>query len=266
MNPIDIYIVFMHPMKYLSIPTMNAQTPGFMTRAELVCYSSINSDVNLYWVPGMWFIHLLRKAKNHGRIRDNQGLKLITEEFLEFRSSCRVLWCYDWVSIPLVYTQVVTLATYSFFIACLFGRQYIGDGTNDFPANIYFPLWTVLQFIFYMGLLKVAEQMINPYGHDDEDFDLNFLIDRHMKVINLGTDTLWDSYPSVTEDKMCERPSNDPQNRKHSAAKHKLSRTLNGLCFVENEDMIPAIQKNTEEVLASPGLDNASFSQPINKY
>lgn len=33
--------------------------------------------------------------------------------------------------------------------------------------------------------MQVAEKMIDPYGHDDEDFDLNFLIDRHMKVSEL---------------------------------------------------------------------------------
>ena len=60
------------------------------------------------------------------------------------------------VSIPLVYTQVVTLATYSFFAAGIFGRQCIDDGTKDFKADIYFPSWTVLQLLFYMGLLKVC--------------------------------------------------------------------------------------------------------------
>ncbi len=29
--------------------------------------------------------------------------------------------------------------------------------------------------------------MINPYGDDDEDFDLNYLLNRHNKVINTTT-------------------------------------------------------------------------------
>ena len=97
----------------------------------------------------------------------------------------------------MVYTQVVTLATYLFFIFTIVGRQKIEGyhGEKRMPSNrivldidLYFPVYTVLQFFFYMGLLKVAEQLINPFGDDDEDFELNWLIDRHVKVWEL---TIW---------------------------------------------------------------------------
>ena len=91
--------------------------------------------------------------------------------------------------------QVVTLATYVFFIFTVIGRQKIdglmpdraGDSfmrSGRFPMDLdlYIPIFTILQFFFYMGLLKVAEQLINPFGDDDEDFELNWLVDRHMKV------------------------------------------------------------------------------------
>jgi len=47
--------------------------------------------------------------------------------------------------------QVVTIAVYTFFVACLFGRQALDNHEGD----MYFPVFTFLQFLFYMGWLKV---------------------------------------------------------------------------------------------------------------
>ena len=38
-------------------------------------------------------------------------------------------------------------------------------------------------FSFYnIIFLKVAEQLINPFGEDDDDYDINWLLDRHWAV------------------------------------------------------------------------------------
>lgn len=81
--------------------------PGFMTKPELEMFSAVPAtEFNTFWIPCTWFVNLLREARQECRITDSSGLKLIMEEFNEYRSKCGLLWSYDWVSIPLVYTQV----------------------------------------------------------------------------------------------------------------------------------------------------------------
>jgi len=173
---------------------------GFMTATEKELFSAVPAnEFNTYWVPCTWFVYRLQEATKKGKLLNQYSLENIMREFCEFRAKCGLLWCFDWVSIPMVYTQVVTLATYVFFIFTIIGRQKI-DGYNvqkpmrsgriPLDIDLYIPVFTVLQFFFYMGLLKVAEQLINPFGDDDEDFELNWLIDRHVKASFLGCDIL----------------------------------------------------------------------------
>ena len=165
-----------------------------MTASEKEYFEAVPAnEFNTYWVPCTWFIFRLQEATKKGRLLNQYALENIMKEFCEFRAKCGLLWCYDWVSIPMVYTQVVTLATYLFFVFTIIGRQKIENysrermpsGRIPLDIDLYIPIYTVLQFFFYMGLLKVAEQLINPFGDDDEDFELNWLIDRHVKVWEL---------------------------------------------------------------------------------
>lgn len=47
---------------------------------------------------------------------------------------------------------------------------------------LYFIRIVILYTMYLHTVLQVAEQLINPFGDDEEDFELNFLIDRHTKV------------------------------------------------------------------------------------
>uniref|UniRef100_T1IDA9 Bestrophin homolog n=1 Tax=Rhodnius prolixus TaxID=13249 RepID=T1IDA9_RHOPR len=184
-------------------PTMDhIVEAGFMTPLELEMFLSVpNVEFNTYWIPCTWFIspYFYLFIAISIIIKSYNGFS----EFNEFRSKCGLLWSYDWISIPLVYTQVVTLATYSFFLAALVGRQYVEEAKKQLQMeiDIYLPVFTILQFFFFMGLLKVAEQLINPFGDDDEDFELNWLIDRHTKVSYLGVDILMAKAPPLVKDK-----------------------------------------------------------------
>lgn len=56
--------------------------------------------------------------------------------------------------------QVVTVAVYSFFLACLIGRQFLNPA-KAYPGHeldLVVPVFTCLQFFFYAGWLKVSRQ------------------------------------------------------------------------------------------------------------
>ena len=114
----------------------------------------------------------------------------------------------------LAYTQVATLSVYSYLFMSMFTHQYLlPDGENldrdTFPSlnitfstsetylkhtpDIYIPIFGILEFIGYMGWIKVAETLLNPWGDDDEDFQINYLIDRNFQVNNFELKAIWSS-------------------------------------------------------------------------
>ncbi|KAL0966988.1 hypothetical protein UPYG_G00303130 [Umbra pygmaea] len=176
---------------------------GFMTRLEHSKLQGLNSDFNKYWMPLTWFTNLASVARQEGRIRDDIALRLLMDELNNYRGKCSLLFHYDWISIPLVYTQVVTLAVYSFFGFCLIGRQFLNPekGYKGHQLDLYVPIFTLLQFFFYAGWLKVGELIINPFGEDDDDFETNQLIDRNIQVSMLAVDDMHQNLPPAEKDK-----------------------------------------------------------------
>ncbi|KFQ63985.1 Bestrophin-3, partial [Phaethon lepturus] len=188
---------------YKRFPTMDHVVgAGFMTRYERKIFDDLKSPHLKYWVPFVWFGNLATKARKEGRIRDSVDLQTLMNEMNKYRSWCSLLFGYDWVGIPLVYTQVVTLAVYTFFFACLIGRQFLDtdQGYQGHDLDLYIPVFTLLQFFFYAGWLKVAEQLINPFGEDDDDFETNWCIDRNLQVSLLAVDEMHMNLPRMEKD------------------------------------------------------------------
>ncbi|XP_050602533.1 bestrophin-3 isoform X2 [Macaca thibetana thibetana] len=137
---------------YKRFPTMDhVVEAGFMTADERKLFNHLKSPHLKYWVPFIWFGNLATKARNEGRIRDSVDLQSLMTEMNRYRSWCSLLFGYDWVGIPLVYTQV-------------------------------------------------AEQLINPFGEDDDDFETNWCIDRNLQVSLLAVDEMHMSLPKMKKD------------------------------------------------------------------
>ena len=91
---------------------------------------------------------------------------------------------------------MVAIATYGYFTICLMGRQILLKE----DIQIYVPIFTILQFLFYMGWLKVGQALMNPFGEDDDDFELNYILDRNIYIAYMLADDVHGQIPDLEKD------------------------------------------------------------------
>ncbi|XGW30343.1 hypothetical protein V3C99_009376 [Haemonchus contortus] len=197
-------------------PTMDTiVASGFLMRHELEELEGLNSAAAhmgkhgcLYgrtWIPIEWAITLLKRARyNDETISSDILLVKCLEELRRFRTNLLTLTNYDWVPIPIMYPQLVSLAVHLFFFIALFSRQF--SPSDDTTVEYVIPLMSCLQFTFYMGWLKVAEALLNPFGEDDDDFECNFLLDRNLVIGISIVDDGHDRVPEQMKDEFWQLP------------------------------------------------------------
>lgn len=117
------------------------------------------SPMSKYWMPLVWATNIINRARKDGLITSDHIVQTLLVELSDIRKRLGALIGYDTVCVPLVYTQVVTLVLYTYFIAALMGRQMVpimntATGIREDP-DLYFPLFTALQvrvLIFFFNL------------------------------------------------------------------------------------------------------------------
>uniref|UniRef100_A0A3Q2NWZ0 Bestrophin homolog n=1 Tax=Fundulus heteroclitus TaxID=8078 RepID=A0A3Q2NWZ0_FUNHE len=246
---------------YKRFPTTEHLMQALMTSEELRHLEDLPSPHNKFWVPCTWFVNLALRARTEGRINNDVALTAILTELNSLRAKCMKLYGYDWISLPLVYTQVATIAVYSFFLACLIGRQFL-DPAQGYPGHdvdFYLPVFTLLQFFFYVGWLKVAEQLINPFGEDDDDFETNWLVDRNLQVSLLSVDEMYDNLPLVERDMYWNDSEPQPPYTPASAEHRKPSFMGSALDISVPKDEME-FQSNLEQIKEN---EEANYTTPL---
>ncbi|KAK6737533.1 hypothetical protein RB195_019936 [Necator americanus] len=122
---------------------------------------------------------------------------MLLSQLENFRELFARVYIYDWVVIPLVYTQVSTISVYGYFAFALIGRQFPSHNEYREVVDIYVPIFTILQFLFFVGWLKVGEDLMFPFGADDEDFEFNYILERNLEMAFLIVDDLHNQVPPV---------------------------------------------------------------------
>ncbi|GMS82142.1 hypothetical protein PENTCL1PPCAC_4317, partial [Pristionchus entomophagus] len=168
-----------------------------MTEEEYDLYMNTDAPQGKWFIPIIWIINLIRKQYQEKKI-DSVQMQMLLQQVYSFRDGFAMLFVYDWVKIPLVYTQVVAIATYGYFFICLIGRQpKLDQKSMSTEITILFPIFTTFQMLFYLGWLKVGQFLMNPFGEDDDDFELNYVLDRNTAIAHMMATDLADQCPTV---------------------------------------------------------------------
>lgn len=170
-------------------------------------------------MPVRWSISIVRQAQIQERFINAPSYSNLVKAIAEFRKALTQVATYGHVTVPLVYTQVVHLAVYFYFLVALIGRQWIqiknSDGTlcdyvlgNTDPRelDLYFPIFLTFEFLFFFGWLNVACTLYNPFGDDDDDFKLMDMLNRHIKVCMKIVDDDTEDIPKVEDDNFWQPP------------------------------------------------------------
>ncbi|CAJ0585783.1 unnamed protein product, partial [Mesorhabditis spiculigera] len=223
-------------------PTMqHLVTAGLMTENELMVFNDVPSPHAKYWQPMHWAFCLCRTSREEGLISSDILLIDLLEKLRQFRVNVMNLTMYDWVPVPLVYTQVIHIAIRTYFFLALFSRQYLDLSTRqDITAmpktiDIYIPIMTILQFVCFVGWMKVAEVLLNPLGEDDDDFECNWILDRNLQVAFSVVDDAYGKFPPEARDPWWETSHPEPLYTAESAA--RAPNPQQGSCkFMATED------------------------------
>ena len=162
----------------------------------------------------------MNRAKDEGLVPNVPGYSHLLGKISFFRQSLSEVAAYVNLPVPLVYTQVVHLAVYVYFAVSLIGEQWIiWRNPGDEEVDLYYPIFMTVRFLFIFGWLRVAETLYNPFGEDDEDFELIGLLNRHFKVAmrivddrNETPELRKDYFWATTEPELIESPNMDEQN------------------------------------------------------
>ncbi|VDK69416.1 unnamed protein product [Litomosoides sigmodontis] len=144
---------------------------GILLREEKEKLHSIELQYDKYWAPIRWIHSEALKARKEETITSDLLYWKLCAEVDKFRHNLQLLCNYDWIPIPLVYSQL----------------------------DLVVLMMTIIEFVFFTGWLKVAQALLNPFGDDDDDFECIYLIDKNFATSLCIADN-YDRLPKIRPD------------------------------------------------------------------
>ena len=114
----------------------------------------------------------MTKAKNEKKIEIAHPIfSNLISSFEAIMDSNRKILNYGWVNFPLAYTQVVTMSVNLYFLALLFGRQYLHPNLEKEEEK---ELWASPRDVYRISNSSYTYYFKPPYNQHSPDFFIPF--------------------------------------------------------------------------------------------
>ncbi|PAV61782.1 hypothetical protein WR25_22395 [Diploscapter pachys] len=111
--------------------------------------------------------------------------------------------------------------------------------------NLYVPIMSIMEFIFIVSWMKVAEALLNPLGEDDDDLELNFLIDKNISTGMAIVDRTQGYIPTLKKDIFSDafyNPVYSEESQKNGGAERTLIGSAATVTLAEPDEKISMVK------------------------
>ncbi|XP_071527080.1 bestrophin-3-like [Panulirus ornatus] len=192
-----------HPVRKRFPDSQSLVNENFVTGEErevLVEVAVYGSNI-AKWVPLTWCCQLVQSAREEGFLQTDAGKDDLVKEIVDLRRQCEVVLDWHQYNIPLLYTQVVTIAVYTYFLVSLVSEQFLDESLHypNHEVDMVVPIFALLELIFYLGWLKVAVALLNPFSSDDHSFNMIKFMENSRQSAFVLCHTRYGQYTAATQ-------------------------------------------------------------------
>jgi hypothetical protein len=120
---------------------------------------------------------------------DQSTLQLLIEAIRTYRVQCASCLFQIYLPFPLVLSQLVTILTYIYVLITVLAQQdiYQVEGAEELQWEpvFYFPFFTCLEALVYIGALRVGQIYTNPLGNNDDDYEIVSFFNRNLRLAHV---------------------------------------------------------------------------------